>query len=66
MNEDEFRRIAADSRESMTELRHAFEWFLRYKDAEDVGEHFDETLDIVVTYRALKDKYPPVDENGER
>lgn len=66
MNEDEFRRIAAVSRESMIELRQAFEWFLRYKDAEGVGEHFDTTLDVVVTYRALKGTYPPVDENGER
>lgn len=66
MNEDEFRRTVDESREDMAELRHAFEWFLRYKDAEGVGEHFDTTLDVVVTYRALKDTYPPVDENGER
>lgn len=66
MNEDEFRRIAAESRENMAELKRAFEWFLRYRDAEGVGEHFDKTLDVVVTYRAFKDKYPPVDENGER
>lgn len=66
MNEDEFRRIAAESRENMSELKHAFAWFLRYRDAEGVGEHFDKTLDVVVTYRAFKDKYPPVDDNGEQ
>lgn len=66
MNEDEFRRIAAEGRQSLAELKCAFEWFLRYKDAEGVGEHFDKTLDVVATYHALKGKYPLVDENGER
>lgn len=66
MNEDEFRLIASEAREGLAEVKRAFAWFLRYKDAEGVGEHFNKTLDVVVTYHALKSTYPPVDENGER
>jgi hypothetical protein len=66
MNRDEFKGVAREARGQLDELKRAFAWFLRYKDAEGVGEHFDKTLDVVVTYHALKDQHPPVDEDGER
>jgi hypothetical protein len=66
MNPEEFKDVAREAREGIAELKQAFAWFLRYQDAEGVGEHFDKTLDVVVTYHALKDQYPPVDENEER
>jgi hypothetical protein len=66
MSPDELRSVAREAREGLAELKRAFAWFLRYQDAEGVGEHFNQTLDVVVTYRALKSTYPPVDENGER
>jgi hypothetical protein len=65
MSPDELRIVARGAREQLDELKRAFAWFLRYQDAEGVGEHFDKTLDVVVTYHALKDQYPPIDENGE-
>ena len=54
-------RLQAATKQALSgiaEVKQAFGWFLSHRDTAEVGEHFDTTLDVVETYRALKYKYP--------